>query len=255
MRCELAPYSGSHTSQFILYRQLLLEVRRELQDLQNDVSDIKGLLVHLPTDEHLPEDLFRTGLNPTFLEIPKEVSSKFLESTHVNTPENFQHLSDMPLKEGFDALVYHFSHVSDFLLKKQHKLTYTYRAQWGSMPTKENLGRPNSSISLRAHGLWTNWRRVPNYVLLGLLPYGPVLCTSSRRSANTDINQDSETDRFDIKDIFKEYRRFDSNQLVTPNKDVITRLPKECFSVWVVEASLLLFRPKHRPLEDLILEL
>lgn len=59
------------------------------------------------------------------------------------------------------------------------------------------------------------------------------------------------------KDVIKEYRRFDTKQLVAPPKDVITRLPDKCFSVWVVEAPPL--QPadlsEQRPLEEQILEL
>lgn len=60
-----------------------------------------------------------------------------------------------------------------------------------------------------------------------------------------------------MQDIIKEYRRFDSNQLVEPPKDAVSRLPDECFAIWVVEAQPL--RPpdlaEQRPLEEQILEL
>ncbi|KAL8980954.1 MAG: hypothetical protein Q9177_005726 [Variospora cf. flavescens] len=59
------------------------------------------------------------------------------------------------------------------------------------------------------------------------------------------------------KDIIKEYRRFDTNQLVAPLKDVIVRLPDKCFSIWIVEAPPILppDLAEQRPLEDQILEL
>ena len=58
-------------------------------------------------------------------------------------------------------------------------------------------------------------------------------------------------------DIVKEYKRFDSNQLVAPPREVIARLPDKCFSIWVVEAPPILppDLAEQRPLEDQILEL
>ena len=60
-----------------------------------------------------------------------------------------------------------------------------------------------------------------------------------------------------LKDIIKEYKRFDSNQLAAPPQDVICRLPAKCFLIWVVEASPLLppDLAERRPLEEQILEL
>ena len=92
-------------------RQLLLEIRRELQDLRLDVSDIKGLLVRLLSNEPLLPGSLPSGPTITFPEIPQDISGKFLESIQVNTPDSFQDRTVWPLKEGFDALVYHFSRV------------------------------------------------------------------------------------------------------------------------------------------------
>lgn len=58
-------------------------------------------------------------------------------------------------------------------------------------------------------------------------------------------------------DIIKEYRRFESNQLIAPPKDAVSRLPNECFSIWVPEAQPV-YPPdlvEERPLEEQILEL
>lgn len=96
------------------HRQLLLEIRRELQDLRRDVSDIKGLLVHLLANEPLLQSSLPSGPTITFPEIPQDISGKFLESIQVNTPDSFQDGTGWPLKEGFDALVYHFSQVRPF---------------------------------------------------------------------------------------------------------------------------------------------
>lgn len=90
----------------------MLEIRRELQDLRRDVSEIKGLLVNFLTNGDHTVDLLSVGSTVIFPEIPQEVVAKFLDAAQINAPESFQGLSDMPLTEGFDALVYHFSQVS-----------------------------------------------------------------------------------------------------------------------------------------------
>ena len=60
-----------------------------------------------------------------------------------------------------------------------------------------------------------------------------------------------------IKDIIKEYRRFDSRQLTAPPRDGLSRLPEDCFSIWVVEAPEVLAPDlaEQRPFEDEILRL
>ncbi|KAL8919556.1 MAG: hypothetical protein Q9172_004931 [Xanthocarpia lactea] len=89
--------------------QLLLEIRRELQDLRRDVSEIRGLLVDLLRNEEPTLDSIISAQRVAFPEIPEEVVAKFMNSLSSNSPETFQDVSDMPLEEGFDALVYHFA--------------------------------------------------------------------------------------------------------------------------------------------------
>lgn len=60
-----------------------------------------------------------------------------------------------------------------------------------------------------------------------------------------------------IKDIIREFGRFDANELVPPSQDVIAELPDKCFSIWIVEAPPLLPADlaEQRPLEAQVLEL
>lgn len=97
---------------------LLLAIRRELQDLRRDVSEIRGLLVDLLRNEDPTLDPLNTAQRVAFPDIPTEIVDKFTASLSSNPPEGFQGLSSMPLKQGFDALVYHFAQVrhSIFLL-------------------------------------------------------------------------------------------------------------------------------------------
>lgn len=58
------------------------------------------------------------------------------------------------------------------------------------------------------------------------------------------------------KKLVNEYRRFESGNLIAPPLDVISRLPDDCFLIWIVQAPIV--RPpdlaEQRPLEDRLLE-
>jgi hypothetical protein len=64
------------------------------------------------------------------------------------------------------------------------------------------------------------------------------------------------TSLFRPKKIVNEYRRFESNSLIPPPTDDISRLPDDCFLIWIAQAPTI--RPpdlaEQRPLENLILE-
>ena len=91
--------------------QLLLEIRRQLQDVQKDVSEIKGLLVSLLRNEEPTLDTLFAAQRISFPTIPDEIAGKFTIWLAMNPPDDFRDVSSIPLKEGFDALVYHFAQV------------------------------------------------------------------------------------------------------------------------------------------------
>ncbi|KAL9631802.1 MAG: hypothetical protein Q9204_004060 [Flavoplaca sp. TL-2023a] len=91
--------------------QLLLEIRRQLQDVQRDVSEIKGLLVSLLRNEEPTLDTLFAAQRIAFPAIPDEIADKFTIWLAMNPPDEFRDVSSIPLKEGFDALVYHFAQV------------------------------------------------------------------------------------------------------------------------------------------------
>ena len=97
-----------------LGRQLLLDIRRELQDLSSDVTEIKGLLVNILANGDVPQDPFSASQRVVLPEIPPEILDRFVDSLRIDTPSTFQSIANIPLKEGFDALVYHFSQVCSF---------------------------------------------------------------------------------------------------------------------------------------------
>ncbi|KAL8770394.1 MAG: hypothetical protein Q9209_003820 [Squamulea sp. 1 TL-2023] len=206
--------------------QLLLEIRRELQDLRRDVSEIKGLLVGLLENEEPTQNTLISHHRVAFPEIPEEIHCKFMDSLQSNAPEMSQDISDMPLKEGFDALVYHFAQSTvgfnpgfDPSQRTPEEIQFV-----NLLKSKWILERMEGSSHLTAAGTAPLWA-----------------------SAVSEVKSD----------IIKEYRRFDTHQLVAPPKDVIVRLPAECFSIWVVEAPPIIppDLAEQRPLEDQILEL
>lgn len=87
-------------------RQLLLGIRNELQALREDVIEIKGILVQDPV-AYRSENHAISKLQS----IPSSISDRFLAALEVNQPKSFQDISHFPLKEGFDALVFHFAQV------------------------------------------------------------------------------------------------------------------------------------------------
>lgn len=103
--------SHSLPNELSLCRQLLLEIRRELQDLRRDVSEIKGLLVDVLTNGESTLNQLSAAQRVTFPDIPSEIEARFILAIHSDPPATYQDITDVPLKEGFDALVYHFSQV------------------------------------------------------------------------------------------------------------------------------------------------
>ena len=73
---------------------------------------ITGILVNLAANGGYPSNPGGAGRRTVFPEIPVEVTSKFVDAIQINAPQSFHDVESIPLVEGFDALVYHFSRVS-----------------------------------------------------------------------------------------------------------------------------------------------
>ena len=201
--------------------QLLLEIKRELQLLRADVQELKTILVD---SLHHGDSQGSTYLQS--LEVPPELSNRFWYALQASRPASMQSEADMPLKEGFDALVYHFAK-STILFNPQPEL----RQRDPDEPKYLNL------VKCR----WIAYiiRQSPSFQLAG------------PESLWADYMKELEDD------IRRQFRRFDSGQLVSPPLNRISLLPDSCFSIWVVEESPI--RPpdlaEQRPFEEKILQL
>ena len=50
-------------------------------------------------------------------DVPEEIVSRFLDAVRHDAPEAFHDIADLPLREGFDALVYSFAKVNHHRIK------------------------------------------------------------------------------------------------------------------------------------------
>lgn len=202
--------------------QLLLGIRRELKSLRRDVADIRGLLIQ---DVHQDEETPSQAAAPA-LPVPEELSLRFTDALYINKPKGFDVLDHLPLKEGFDALVFAFANSTvEFNPGPGLGQNYPEEVQYLSLiKSRWIVKKLEDSYHFRATGtdsLWADYMR-------------------------------------ELKDDIREqFLRFDAGQLATPPADAVYRLPESCFSTWVVEEDLL--HPpdlaEQRPFEEKILEL
>ncbi|KAL9123885.1 MAG: hypothetical protein Q9217_006727, partial [Psora testacea] len=206
--------------------QLLLEIQRDVQLIRRELAEIKGLLVTILANGTLVESLHPTEQSIHFPEIPEEIIQRFLDAARHNAPETFHNVADLPLREGFDALVYNFARSTvEFNPGTDPSQKVPMETQFlNLLKSKWILEKLEESSQLEAAGSASLWA-----------------------SYLWELK----------KDIIKEYRRFDSNQLLAPPKGAVSLLPNEYFSIWVVEAQPL--RPpdlaEQRHPEEQILEL
>lgn len=200
--------------------QLLLGIRRELQQLRRDVADLRTVLV-----QDVRGNCDSSNILP-FTTIPEDLTLRFTDALYVNKPKIFESQSRLPLKEGFDALVFNFA---------------------------------NSTIEFNARpGLGQNFPEEPQF--LNLIKSRWIMQQLEDSYHYRAAGSDSLWADYlrELKDEIREqFRRFDTGNLVAPPHDAIARLPDSCFAIWVVESS----SPpppdlaEQRPFEEKILEL
>ncbi|MCJ1462468.1 hypothetical protein MMC07_001070 [Pseudocyphellaria aurata] len=206
--------------------QLLIGIRSQLIRLQEDVEVVKGLVVTLYKNDILERGTMQIHPTIQMLQIPKDIVDRFLDALKITKPDSFHDITAFPLKEGFDALVFHFA-----------KSTVEFNPGVGP---SQRIPEETQYINL----LKSKW-------ILEKLKMSSLLF-----DAEPDSLWKNYLEEVEIK-ILEEYRRFETRRLIAPPFDDINRLPDSCFSIWVVEAPPL--RPpdlaEERPLEDKILEL
>lgn len=205
--------------------RLLLGIRSELQNLRQDVQVLSGLVVTLTKNDTLESNNFDAAFHPP--EIPETVVRRFLKVLNNSKgPNNFQDVADLPLKEGFDALAFHFG-----------KSTVEFNP---GVDPSHRVPEETQYLNL----LKSKW-------ILNKLKVSSCLTATGPASLWGSYLKEVEID------IVEEYKRFNSGLLVAPPLDTIVLLPDECFSIWVVEAPPV--RPpdlaEQRALEDKILQL
>ena len=202
--------------------QLLLGIRRDVQQLRRDVAHLTGIVTNGVGQK-------RNASNPPFLEsitLPDHILTRFTIAFNVNRPVCFEERNDWPLKEGFDALVFHFS-----------------------KSTIEFNSRPE---------LGQNVPEGPQY--LNLLKCIWIMERLKSSSHFTNAGTDSlwaDYMRGLEDEIRIQFRRFEGRQLIAPMQDVISILPDSYYSIWVAEDPSLrpLDMAEQRPFEEKILEL
>ena len=202
--------------------QLLLGIRRQLQQLSRQVAELRALLDWDPTQER-----HATKLNAyeTYFSVPEPLSDRFRKGRASKDPESSQVRDDLPIKEGFDALVYHFA-----------KSTVNFK--------------PNSVLG----------QDVPAEQYLNLVKSRWILERLKESTYFTTLNPESLYIEY-LRELEDQVRdqlvRFQQSDLHPPSLDVLSRLPDICYSILVDADS----RPspaaqtEPRPFEEKILEL
>lgn len=202
--------------------QLLLGIRRDVQQLRRDVAHLTGIVTNGINGT-------RKVSNPSYLDsvtLPELVLTRFTIAFNINRPICFEERSDWPLKEGFDALVFHFSKSTiEFNSRPELGQVMPEGPQYlnllKSLWIMEQLKASSHFSKAGADSLWADYMR-------GL------------------------EDEIRI-----QFRRFDAGQLIAPPQDVVSILPDSYYSIWMEQdpAPRSLDMAEQRPTEEKILEL
>lgn len=202
--------------------QLLLGIRRELQQLRKEVAALRAVLDWDPARTRHP---INSTTHETYFPVPEDLSDRFRNALAAKDPELPRVPDGLPLKEGFDALVYNFARSTvDFKPSPgrgqdvpEEQYLNLVKSRW----IIERLKESTCFLSLGPESLWAEYMRELEDEVRGQLV------------------------------------RFQEGGLPEPPLETLSRLPDNCFSIWVHEQSSP--RPaaltEHRPSEEKILEL
>lgn len=202
--------------------QLLSGIHSQQQQLKRDVAAISAVLASDPARKDCP-------INPDTQEsnfhVPGELSDRFRKAVAAKDLELSQGRDGLPLKEGFDALVYHFA-----------RSTENFKPSPGlerEVPEERYLNLVKSR--------WIIDRLKENSHFLS--PEPDLLWAVCIKELEDKVRT--------------QFVRFQQGDLLLPPLDAVTQLPDKYYRIWVEEEPSP--RPaaltEHRPSEEKILEL
>lgn len=168
--------------------QLLVGIRNELIQLQQEVRDLA-----LPSLPSIAMPL-----------ISDAITQRFVAALELNRPDAFHTVSDFPLKEGFDALAFHFAKSTILFnpgigpsekVPKETQYLNLLKAKW----ILEKLKASSKLAAAETNSLWLNCER-----------------------------------EVELK-VVEQCRRFQTDSLKPPPLENLTRLPDDCFTIWIFE--------------------
>ena len=184
---------------------LLFGIRRELQHLRREVAELRSLIA--PDNDSRRGRLINGKEADRHFSIPKELDERFTVALlSANSPSSFLDETNLPLKQGFDALVYHIANSTvNFKpsLGGRHKIPedMQYLNLLKSKWIKEKLQHSEHFQSVEQESLWRRYMR-------------------------------------EIEDeIADQIIRFEEGELLAPSLEVLRRLPDHCFSIWITETK------------------
>ena len=211
-----------HTTKILLITkpveiQLLSDLRKDIWDVKKIVEEIRSIVD--PNAE--PNVSHRRCPSVHLPSVPQELDRRFLTAFGSRSGGAID-VKYFPLKEGFDALVYHFGESTV------------------NIPP-EYLNRRTPELTQYLNLVKCRW------ILQKLMESSFFVYDSLWGRCIEDIE----------KNVLREYRRFDSGQLFSPNIDVIARLQEHCFSIWIDDhgTEVVPTLTDERPSEEKLLEI
>ena len=86
--------------------QLLIGIDQQLKEIKGDLAEIKWFLQPGKSITLDPDSTSST--TEEFLALPEEVESRLTEALPIDQPASFRAQEDLPLREAFDAVIFHF---------------------------------------------------------------------------------------------------------------------------------------------------
>ena len=211
-----------HTTKILLITkpveiQLLSDLRKDIWDVKRIVEEIRSIV-----DPNAAQELsHRRCLSVHLPSVPLELDRRFVAALNGRSGGTVD-VKDFPLREGFDALVYHFGESTV------------------NIP-REYLNRRTPELTQYLNLVKCRW------ILQKIMESSLFVHESLWGRCIEDIE----------KNILREYRRFDAGQLTSPNLDVIERLQEHCFSIWIDDhgTDVVPTLMDERPSEEKLLEI